>query len=917
MSRRRTNRGKPPLLVETPVLQTPVVEMPVVETPVVPLLPTPSETAPNSARFDLPFCVLGGVLIVCAMLLTFRFAMSPDNARFMGCGDPWAYYGPTLSFMDHTVHEDRELPLWNPLYFCGQPHAANPQSFVFYPPNLLRSLLTFNPTPLRTHAGIALMVLAQTVVAGIGALLLARRHGYSYAAALLAAFAFPFSGALVTRAIGHWIFLNCACWLPWMLLGAHAMAHGRGFFKRAAAAAWTGLFYGLCILGGVPKLAAVGGLLLGAYWLLETLEETALAARGGGNGFEPRWKRVFRTLLTGGAFFGGAMAVAALLAAPLLLPLAEFARQTGRAAASARLEDDAPLGYGWQLFKTLVFYEGHGKYEGIRGGGAAVVSFALLALMLKPRWNGLRWGLLFFIILDLSVSEPLVFGYIVRAVVPSISNNPGRGMAVGCLPLAMLAGWGLDAIMQSSATRRRKMAISALVVAVGGAGLAILLLAAPLGAHAVPPVSMVFPALALVAALFGLWLREHLLTGILAAMFVLGEILAWNGTVLPDVMRGEILYQGSLRNLAMRKVFPLDNRRLVDNQPNKMLYDLQFIMNGYDPLHLLATRNTESPILIAPEKYMNRNIDAREPTVMSARGNLFLKRRFWLAREYCPRPLPGHGRLFPPARVVFLPDAHDLPVPAVAMDQVPETGLSAREHDASLLVDGQPRLVQGKKQRVPEAGAPSILAAVADLGEAATGSRHASLFLTFAGEGAIRLRPSFRDEYSGAQRYGFRRDTTLKVGEPQTLEFPLPDFDLMHVLLRVEFLGTNTEVLITAADTATDGDDKQDQIHIVRQTANQTDLRLTDLPGPRVLLFVDSFYPGWKATVDAKEVPILAANDAFKAIVVPAGSSEVRFAFSSTRVTVGLVLAGTAMALIGLAVSAQFLRRRRTAAGEP
>ena len=34
--------------------------------------------------------------------------------------------------------------------------------------------------------------------------------------------------------------------------------------------------------------------------------------------------------------------------------------------------------------------------------------------------------------------------------------------------------------------------------------------------------------------------------------------------------------------------------------------------------------------------------------------------------------------------------------------------------------------------------------------------------------------------------------------------------------------------------------------------------------------------------VDGREVPILAANNAFKAIIVPAGSSEVRFVFNNS-----------------------------------
>ncbi len=892
MSRRRANREKPQAGLEPPSASP---------------SSGPSNGAPETARFDRSFCILGIVLIVCAMLLTFRFAMSPGNARFLGVGDTWTYYGPTLSYMDHAIHEDHELPLWNPLYFCGQPHAANPQSFVFYPPNLLRSLLTFQPTPLRTHAGIALMVLLQTVVAGIGALMLARRHGYSCGAALLAAFAFSFSGALVSRAIGHWIFLNSTCWLPWALLCAHAMAHGREFPKRIAAAAGTGLFYGFCILGGVPSLTFVGGLLLGAYWLLETLGEAALAASGGAEtGAVFRWKPAFKTVAAGGALFAGAMAVSAMLAAPLLLPLVEFARQTGRAGVGAGVEDIAPLSYSWKLVKALIFYEGHDSYEGIRGGGAAVVSLALLALFLRPRWNGLRWAVLFAFVLDLSVSQPILFGRLIRNIAPFISNNPGRGMAVGCLPLAMLAGWGLDAVMQPPATLRRGMVLSALVVAVGGAVLATLLFAVPPGNHQAPRLAAALPAMALAAALLGLWLRENLLTGIIAAMLVLGEILAWNGVLLPDMMTQGNLYPFPVQTLVSRMNYPLENRRVADRQPNTRLYDLQFIMNGYDPLHLLTTRNTITPVLVDRKKFMVRTIEAQEPTGLSLRGHLFLKRRFWLAREYCPEPLPKCGRLYPSARVVFLPGAKDIPIPAVSGDQLPETGLSKRENETSLLDNGRPLLVRREMMKEPGTSAA--------IGEAAPGGRHSSFFLTLSGQGFIRFTPVFKNVDTGDMQFGIQRDITLAANTPQTLEYPMPDTNRVQVFLRADFLDSGNEVLITGASVATDGDDENDHIRIVRQTANTTELRLTDLPAPRVLLFTDSFYPGWKATVDGKEVPILAANNAFKAIVVPAGTSEVRFAFNSIRTMAGLALAGVALLLVVLAAAFPVWRNRRRGA---
>ena len=74
----------------------------------------------------------------------------------------------------------------------------------------------------------------------------------------------------------------------------------------------------------------------------------------------------------------------------------------------------------------------------------------------------------------------------------------------------------------------------------------------------------------------------------------------------------------------------------------------------------------------------------------------------------------------------------------------------------------------------------------------------------------------------------------------------------------------------------------------------------TDVREPSLLVFSDTYYPGWRAFVDGAEVPILRANHAFKAVQVSPGQRTVRFAFDPWSVKVGagisvlglLVLAG-------------------------
>ena len=59
----------------------------------------------------------------------------------------------------------------------------------------------------------------------------------------------------------------------------------------------------------------------------------------------------------------------------------------------------------------------------------------------------------------------------------------------------------------------------------------------------------------------------------------------------------------------------------------------------------------------------------------------------------------------------------------------------------------------------------------------------------------------------------------------------------------------------------------------------------------RALLFIsDLFYPGWKAYIDGREVKILRANYAFRAVEVPQGKHIVNFVYQPTSFTFGTIL---------------------------
>lgn len=72
----------------------------------------------------------------------------------------------------------------------------------------------------------------------------------------------------------------------------------------------------------------------------------------------------------------------------------------------------------------------------------------------------------------------------------------------------------------------------------------------------------------------------------------------------------------------------------------------------------------------------------------------------------------------------------------------------------------------------------------------------------------------------------------------------------------------------------------------------------TDQPG--YLVLSDAYYPGWQATLDAQPAPIERANYAFRAVYVPAGQHLVRFVFEPWTWKVGLAVSGLTLLILCL-----------------
>jgi hypothetical protein len=89
-----------------------------------------------------------------------------------------------------------------------------------------------------------------------------------------------------------------------------------------------------------------------------------------------------------------------------------------------------------------------------------------------------------------------------------------------------------------------------------------------------------------------------------------------------------------------------------------------------------------------------------------------------------------------------------------------------------------------------------------------------------------------------------------------------------------------------------------------------------DAPRPGYLVFSDSFYPGWDATVDGRAAEVLRANHSFKAVRVEAGASDVVFTFRPRSLRWGATLSLLTL-LVGVVALVVATRRRRLHASPP
>jgi hypothetical protein len=341
-------------------------------------------------------------------------------------------------FMRFTKSQLPDVPLWNPDIMTGRPFEADAQSAIFSPFSIPAYLLPF-------FTALGWIAVLKLWVASFGTFLLGRALGMRFAGAMLAAVAYGFCLWEVT-----WLSYPHAS--VWALIPLMLVATDRLVRRPDARGAWPlAALTGMQLLCGHPESSFHAELAVVVFG--------ALRVRGLG----VPWRKPLAAFAGASAFGLALAAVAVLPFLELLSRSADIHQRAGTAQNNSAPFRDAlgaflPDWYGRPTQTPLrLFLLARAWY-----GGALALMFAAAALLIRPTRGRLVTAALGAGCMMVVLGVPPVFQVVTHLPIFSGGHN-GRLAILALLCLALLAGWGLDDLLERP--RRRALYAAAAIFA--------------------------------------------------------------------------------------------------------------------------------------------------------------------------------------------------------------------------------------------------------------------------------------------------------------------------------------------------------------------------------------------------------------------------------------------------------------------
>lgn len=775
-----------------------------------------------------------------------------------------------LARLIHEICRSGSLPYWNPYLNFGQPILEDPNALFFYPTTLLIILL-----PVRLAFQLHFVV--HFILAAAGTYWLARRWRQSHLAAFFAALFFVFSGPVLSLG-SFYNEVACAAWIPWALLATDFAIAGR------SVRSWLllTLVFLMQFLAGEPfTLLATFGLCF-AYALFQAGSLRRPLA--------PVNLRVLAAFVCSGGLMT-ALAAAQLFPATVLLRSSlrgaigfPYSQNTYWSLHPLQLIGTLVAGFPDPMFTASSLWTPILNFNNKPYFPSLFLGFVPLFLAFigcamgrsrRRRFSG--WAALALLLFAFGRFTPLYRLALLALPLLKLVRFPIKLLVPVMLPVALLAGWGIDVMRRPGPLRPRK-----------ARGVFVFLVIATAWAWLMWSASWLAPQWVELAA--G-WTLHHTITAMGVhpletygrealedATRYFFDMLRWQAPGIAGLTLGAALwFAGAMRGdrrarlgLPLALAVAAGQLILVNYSvnptvaaafyayrppvlqhfgPSQMPYRYCDIFGG-SALAAVSTGALEQPLDFASIPSV-RNLDA--PALAAFQERLLLE----------------HGGMLEGAEGISNVDPEwSFPV---SLYQFWVFALhKLRDPDQTLCLMGR------SNARYQIIGRRGNFETAREVAPVANGTA----FPSYLYENQCFLPRAF---VAGRAVYSPNPDNTLA-------RLADPGFDARGTVL----VASNEGVGSSSAATGPAG-----QVERLNRQANSVTLQV-NLLRPGYVVLLDRFDPNWHATVDGHEVPMLQANLLFRAVRAHAGRHTVRFSYRQRGLAVGLAVSLAALALSGV-----------------